>query len=367
MSGIISADRNNPEIKSEVDLEQRQHVPYILNGELYSIQSQIGDNVVVKCCNCPPDRVYRGSVRSTGNFHMHIKRRHTSLLGKLHEMKVTALEERRDRIMKNRAIEKPRRKRRSTSLCKPETTGPAAAALEPVAPTTIATGTSSTPTGNETHELKIKTVFQRHQQEHSEQKEETNTKTPSPSVSGYSTLDHNQNHVKLAAAKMANCTDNSNNNGLIVQHVHTLPTLNPSTVDNLMANYSQLTPMTAVRQVVHLGHVKQEQQPNNLPSPFRADQPVPIDLTTASVASSQSDSKSSLSSKSYSLEDVQMAASLSHYIDGPPRDILHRLERTMTDISQELRSRNQIEHNRLLLEAAKFKFLNPNFQFEPTL
>lgn len=49
------------------------HIPYILNGELFEIQTQDGENVTVKCCNCPPDRVYRGSVRSTGNFHMHIK------------------------------------------------------------------------------------------------------------------------------------------------------------------------------------------------------------------------------------------------------------------------------------------------------
>ncbi|XP_034650325.1 protein stand still [Drosophila subobscura] len=343
----------NSETTAEVDVEQRQHVPYILNGELYSIQSQVGDNVVVKCCNCPPDRVYRGSVRSTGNFHMHIKRRHTSLLGKLHEMKVIALEERRDRIMKNRAIEKPRRKGRSTSLCKiTTTTGLAAAKFDPVA--------HSTPTRKEVHEMKIKTVFQRHQQEHSEQKEETSTKTPSASVSEYSTVDHNQNHVKLAT-DMPNCTDKSNNNELIVQHVRTLPTLNPSMVDTLNPNYSQLGPVAAKPQVLHLGHVKEE-LPSNLP--FRTDQPVPIDLTTAS---SQSDSKSSLSSKSYSMKDVQMAGSLSHHMDGPPRDILQRLERTMSDISEELRSRNQIEHNRLLLEVAKFKFLHPTFQFEPTL
>lgn len=57
----------------KTDPERRQHVPYILNGELYRIESQNGDNVTVKCCYCPPDRIYRGSVRSTGNFHMHIK------------------------------------------------------------------------------------------------------------------------------------------------------------------------------------------------------------------------------------------------------------------------------------------------------
>lgn len=56
------------------------HIPYILNGELYQIQTQDGENVTVKCCHCPPDRVYRGSVRSTGNFHMHIKVRNDQFM-----------------------------------------------------------------------------------------------------------------------------------------------------------------------------------------------------------------------------------------------------------------------------------------------
>lgn len=73
-------------------------IPYILNGELYQILTQQGDNVSVKCSSCPSDRVYRGSVRSTGNFHMHIKRRHPQLLGKLHVMKVRSLLERRERL-----------------------------------------------------------------------------------------------------------------------------------------------------------------------------------------------------------------------------------------------------------------------------
>lgn len=52
---------------------ERTHIPYILNGELYQIQTQDGEAVTVKCKHCPSDRVYRGSIRSTGNFHMHIK------------------------------------------------------------------------------------------------------------------------------------------------------------------------------------------------------------------------------------------------------------------------------------------------------
>lgn len=71
----ISPDTSISPDKTRVpDTNSRNiHIPYILNGELFEIQTQDGENVTVKCCNCPPDRVYRGSVRSTGNFHMHIK------------------------------------------------------------------------------------------------------------------------------------------------------------------------------------------------------------------------------------------------------------------------------------------------------
>lgn len=55
------------------NVTRQVHIPYILNGELYQIITQDGENVTVQCRHCPPDRVYRGSVRSTGNFHMHIK------------------------------------------------------------------------------------------------------------------------------------------------------------------------------------------------------------------------------------------------------------------------------------------------------
>ncbi|KAH8396616.1 hypothetical protein KR215_001566, partial [Drosophila sulfurigaster] len=138
-------------INMKVEPERRQHVPYILNGELYRIESQNGDNVTVRCCYCPPDRIYRGSIRSTGNFHMHIKRRHVSLMGKLHEMKVAALLERRDQIAKNRRLAK----------CRKKSTSPVIASAP--SPTPIATTT--------THQLKIKKVFQRHKQEHHEQEE----------------------------------------------------------------------------------------------------------------------------------------------------------------------------------------------------
>lgn len=70
---IQNSQREDIEKVSKLQNIRHVHIPYILNGELYQIQTQDGENVTVKCCHCPPDRVYRGSVRSTGNFHMHIK------------------------------------------------------------------------------------------------------------------------------------------------------------------------------------------------------------------------------------------------------------------------------------------------------
>lgn len=54
-------------------LKSKKTIPYILNGQLFSIIEQIGENVTVKCSACPPERLYRGSFKGTGNFHMHIK------------------------------------------------------------------------------------------------------------------------------------------------------------------------------------------------------------------------------------------------------------------------------------------------------
>lgn len=68
---LISLQQNNSDVGSELLLNSTQysdtedlnkmhirhvHIPYILNGELYQIQTQDGENVTVKCCHCPPDR-----------------------------------------------------------------------------------------------------------------------------------------------------------------------------------------------------------------------------------------------------------------------------------------------------------------------
>lgn len=70
------------------------NTPYILNGEFFEIIAQEGESVTVRCRYCDGNRnIYKGSIKSTGNFHMHIKVRfNVDILG-LHMLrfKVNAL------------------------------------------------------------------------------------------------------------------------------------------------------------------------------------------------------------------------------------------------------------------------------------
>ncbi|ALC42376.1 stil, partial [Drosophila busckii] len=292
---------NSVNVKSE--LLQRQHVPYILNGELYRIVSQIGDNVTVKCCYCPPDRIYRGSVRSTGNFHMHIKRRHASLLGKLHEMKVAALVERRDRIMKNRRFAKNSKRSSSSSPCFVDTP---------------------------THELKIKTVFQRHKQEHNEQEEAAAVRTVSKEKT----------------------------------NIFYQPEPDLTFVNNQSVTESLTLPIEIPR-LLPFGLIKPEQHQQML---LEQEQPQAIDLSKTSSLQDEDHEGNALSR---SARDAQIQVSVSHnqmlapYVNGvAPREVLIRIDNTLGDIKDELQTRNQIERKRLLFDIAKFQFLHPNFNFD---
>ncbi|XP_068143809.1 protein stand still [Drosophila tropicalis] len=320
--------------ETEFEPERRQHVPYILNGELYRIQSQEGDNVKVICCFCPPDKIYRGSVRSTGNFHMHIKRRHTALLGKLHEMKVAALLERRDRIMKNRRFAKNRKK-------------PTPISSEDLSPASTAKA------DNNKCQLKIKTVFQRHKLEHNEQ----------------------QGQIQEARSLISRCTsplNTSKSPKLVSQDFDKLHNQDTSMVETITSMNSQNPPIIPAPRSVLLGRIKPENS-NTITALLDGEQPEAIDLSSPSSKPTNSlfpsaifDGKSQ-SSRTRSMEDVQIQLtrpqelSVAHFVH---RDIMMRLDRTLCDIRQELNARNQIEQKRLLFEAAKFKYLNPSFCFE---
>lgn len=45
------------------------------------------------------------------------------------------------------------------------------------------------------------------------------------------------------------------------------------------------------------------------------------------------------------------------------QELLMQVENSLRDIQREMNVRNQIESNRMFLDIAKFKFLNPGFQF----
>lgn len=83
-------------------------------------------------------------------------------------MKVAALVERRDRIMKNRRIAKCRKKSATPPICNEVASASAPSPSSGAAASVIEV---EVPKTTETHELKIKTVFQRHKQEHHEQEE----------------------------------------------------------------------------------------------------------------------------------------------------------------------------------------------------
>ncbi|XP_034485802.1 uncharacterized protein LOC117790456 [Drosophila innubila] len=73
-----------------------REIPYILNGEIFQIETQHGDNVTARCNFCPTTHLtFRGNLNSTGNFHRHIKRAHPYLLPELRDMKEAKAEQRK--------------------------------------------------------------------------------------------------------------------------------------------------------------------------------------------------------------------------------------------------------------------------------
>ncbi|TDG46416.1 hypothetical protein AWZ03_007190 [Drosophila navojoa] len=304
---------------------------------------------------------------------MHIKRRHASLLGKLHEMKVAALVERRDRIMKNRRIAKCHKK---------STPSVAVSALAAI------TDASSieVPKSAETHELKIKTVFQRHKQEHHEQEEAAAIRT-SISISD-SSMDNSQSSEKLSDT--ASNQDNNNNNNLNstqnnnnstsnnnnnsthnnnhIQGVQSPSTLSstmfcPTFVPNPQIKHAIDFPaMVSIPRMLPINAIKPEQQPQAL-----YEQPEAIDLSRRSSMQSDDMVHGRFTQE---VQNVQIGVSpgqeLTPFVNGPPRDILKRIDNTLADIKDELQTRNEIERKRLLFDVAKFQFLHPNFNFEST-
>uniref|UniRef100_A0A1A9V4S6 Protein stand still n=1 Tax=Glossina austeni TaxID=7395 RepID=A0A1A9V4S6_GLOAU len=361
----------NEHFNCNMDQSRHFHIPYILNGELYQIQTQEGENVTVKCCNCPSDRVYRGSVRSTGNFHMHIKRRHPDLLGKLHNMKVNALLERRDRLMRNKKFSNHRSHRNlATSapvrVFKTEPISQNQADIQ-LMPEVGRINSSPELSLMHTHKLKIKTVFRRHQLESNEMRQEIpNNECCEEVPLDYSFKTGNQNVIpeeqqqnstQLLSTSAQNYTElatmQQSVNG---DNTNSYQNANESTISpavsyvNASYNFVNGTGTANERNYHNLSNVK------------------PEDFSTAEEAINGATLTQTTSTESFN--SIQGDARM----HGPdPRtdnrdsnywsDVILRIEKYLELIQSEMNVRNQIETDRMYLEIAKFKYLHPNFHY----
>ncbi|XP_023301849.2 probable serine/threonine-protein kinase ndrD isoform X1 [Lucilia cuprina] len=392
------------------------HIPYILNGELYQIQTQDGENVTVKCCHCPPDRVYRGSVRSTGNFHMHIKRRHPDLLEKLHDMKVNALLERRDRLMRNRKItHRNNRNRTNTNIGCSFKHEAKSEMITPTPGSQITLDTTSDLSLLHTHKLKIKTVFQRHQMQQREAAEmqnwnktdyvvmpignlTTNDESEQPinyslKISNNQESLSNNNQQEMLHEKTINnftnianqATNNMQQNEYICEnHVSTSSISCPSVVSSYSSNHHYEMeinrPYTSLPFHHHnLSIIKPEHFP--LMNETEA-----IDLTTHTDSGIFSNSEDSIEqndshndsinnnragSQKTNTDNINVERNNGDNINNTNnnnnsakwQELLMQVENSLRDIQREMNVRNQIESNRMFLDIAKFKYLNPGFQF----
>lgn len=127
-----------------------------------------------------------------------------------------------------------------------------------------------------------------------------------------------------------------------------------------IGNAIGLPAMVSIPRMPPFNAIKPEQQQQIL-----SEQPEAIDLSRSS--SMQSDDMEH-GVFTQTVQNVQIGISRAHeltpFVNGPPREILMRIDNTLADIKDELQARNEIERKRLLFDVAKFQFLHPNFNFE---
>lgn len=134
-------------------------------------------------------------------------------------------------------------------------------------------------------------------------------------------------------------------------------------VNQPTASNDEIPAFICIPRLLPAHFIKPEQQ-NQVPG----EQPEAIDLSRSS--SLQSDDLDHSVMSQHSVNNAQMEVSngqeIATYVNGSPREVLMRIDNTLGDIKDELKTRNQIERKRLLFDMAKFKFLHPNFNFDPS-
>lgn len=287
-------------------LKTTSTTPYILNGEFYEILSQEGEGVTVRCRKCPGDNIYKGSVKSTGNFHMHIKRKHSELLPRVHEMKLKSFTERKFKMPQRKQLPYNNNGRK---LIK-----------------------------NEKYQTKLLTEVQQNFDENNLQTEPIDYRKKSSMIDNdmIITKIHNPIH-KFNSFPIITTQSNQQH------YLFSPPPAHQSSFECIKAEHTS---------------VQDEIKERNTDS-FN-DNKMIMESDNSTIINNQN-----LSTVHQPLEIISNPMPLITTASAiPGHDVLLRVENHLKGIEREMRIRNQIESNRIYLDFAKFKFLHPNFTLQ---
>lgn len=63
------------------------NLPYIFQSTIFKIVCLKDKNISVRCNHCKNNKIVKGSIRSTGNFLSHLKRKHPDLIQQIKKLK----------------------------------------------------------------------------------------------------------------------------------------------------------------------------------------------------------------------------------------------------------------------------------------
>lgn len=77
-------NENVPNTQSTVDPAAKRvktKIPRILDGQFFSIQSNVNGSIDARCLEC--SKIFKGNLSSTGNFRKHYERSHSNVMKRL--------------------------------------------------------------------------------------------------------------------------------------------------------------------------------------------------------------------------------------------------------------------------------------------
>ncbi|XP_055381813.1 protein stand still [Condylostylus longicornis] len=282
-------------------------VPYILKGEFFEIIKQEGEAVTVRCRKCPQKNIYKGSVKSTGNFHMHIKRKHPESLERLQELKLQSFMDRKIKI--------PERSKHHT----------------------LYTLINSNRVNN-------------------------GNNISTPAINLYSNPIPITNHFEISSnnnqpincCKKAKITTSGNIYEPKMSNIQNTQVINTS--DEITSKCNQFK---------NLNDEKTIDKQNNSNN-FYSLTPNATNFQLTSSEPSSKDQYYTFQTNGTSNNNLPITATLTaaSMILSPTQEILGKIDNHLKSIERQLHLRNQIETNKIYLDLAKFKYLHPNFAFQ---